>query len=96
MKKHGFYVRFMDDWIVIGRDRAELEEVAMRCRSFLCDALRLDAPDRKTSLVPVTHGIDWLGFVLFPYHRVLRPVTMRRMRRRPYCRTETSNRLEFH
>jgi len=76
------YARYMDDWIVVGRDRSALEEIAMRCRVFLRDQLRLDAPERKTSLVPVTRGVDWLGFVLFPHHRVLRTATMRRMRHR--------------
>lgn len=42
--------------------------------------LRLDAPDRKTSITSVARGVDWIGFVLFPHHRVLRPVTLRRIR----------------
>lgn len=73
------YARYMDDWVVVGRDREWLERIAERCRTFLREQLRLDAPEWKTSLVPVTRGADWLGFVLFPHHRVLRPVTIRRM-----------------
>lgn len=76
------YARYMDDWIVVGRDRGELERIALRCRVFLCDRLCLGAPERKTSLVSVTHGVDWLGFVLFPHHRILRPTTVRRMQHR--------------
>lgn len=76
------YARYMDDWVIVGRDREELERIALRCREFLRNALRLDAPERKTSLVSVTRGVDWLGFVCFPHHRVLRPVTVRRLRRR--------------
>lgn len=75
------YARYMDDWIVIGRDCAELEDTAVRCREFLRNRLRLDAPDRKTSIVSVMRGVDWLGFRLLPHHRVLRPVTFQRMQR---------------
>ncbi|MDO8622180.1 MAG: reverse transcriptase domain-containing protein [bacterium] len=76
------YARYMDDWVIIGRDRAGLEHMAERCRVFLAEALRLEAPASKTWIAPVHRGVDWLGFVLFPHHRILRSSTMHRMRSR--------------
>lgn len=76
------YARYMDDWIMIGRDYGALTRIAVCCQAFLRDALRLDAPERKTSLTPVHRGVDWLGFVLFPHHHVLRPTTVQRLRHR--------------
>lgn len=81
------YARYMDDWIVASRDGTELERVVQCCRALLRDRLYLDAPERKTSIVSVHRGVDWLGFVLFPHHRVLRPVTLRRLRHRTRERT---------
>ncbi|MDO8462932.1 MAG: reverse transcriptase/maturase family protein [bacterium] len=80
------YARYMDDWVVVGRDPAALHAAAQHGRTFLRDALRLDAPPEKTSIVPVTRGVDWLGFRIFPHHRVLRPTTVRHLRRRIHHR----------
>ncbi|MBI3255622.1 MAG: hypothetical protein HYZ63_01500 [Candidatus Andersenbacteria bacterium] len=42
------------------------------------------APDHpsKVSIATLASGVDFLGWVHFPYHRVPRPATVRRMRRR--------------
>lgn len=74
------FARYMDDWIVMHRDPVMLGDIAMQCCAFLRDALHLDVPDRKVSITSVHRGVDWLGHVLFPHHRVLRHATMRRMR----------------
>lgn len=78
----GRYARYMDDWVVVGRDVGVLAHVAERCCAFLRATLRCDVPDAKVSITPVHRGVDWLGAVLFPHHRVLRPETMRRLRQR--------------
>lgn len=80
------YARYMDDWIIVGRDRGALERITERCRAFLNETLRLDAPASKTWIAPVHRGVDWLGFVLFRYHRILRPATIHRMRGRIHSR----------
>lgn len=76
------YARYMDDWVVVSRDRGVLEYIASRCCIFLRTALLLNVPDRKVSITPVLRGVDWLGFRIFPHHRVLRPATIRRLRQR--------------
>ena len=86
------YARYMDDWIIVHRDRDVLKRAAERCRIFLREALRLEAPVSKTWITPVHRGVDWLGFVLLPHHRVLRQATMRRMRHR--IRSRVFDRLD--
>ncbi len=74
------YARYMDDTIVVSRDRDALASYVARCRAFLRDVLHLEVPEEKTTITSVDRGVDWLGFVLFPHHRVLRMATLRRMR----------------
>ncbi|MBI4142618.1 hypothetical protein HY480_01960 [Candidatus Uhrbacteria bacterium] len=81
------YARYMDDAVLVGGDRDVLTTYAAQCRVFLRDVLHLEVPEEKTSITPVHRGVDWLGYVLFPHHRVLRPVTLRRMRDRIRSRT---------
>ncbi len=46
---------------------------------FLWDELRLTLHPHKVSIGTVAAGIDFLGWVHFPDHRVLRTVAKRRM-----------------
>lgn len=46
------------------------------------NARRLRLHPDKVSIEPVSSGVDFLGWVHFPYHRVLRTTTKRRMFKR--------------
>jgi len=45
----------------------------------LRERLRLDIHPKKVILKTYSGGIDYLGYVCFPHHRVLRTKTKRRM-----------------
>ncbi|MBI3421139.1 MAG: hypothetical protein HY006_03680, partial [Candidatus Sungbacteria bacterium] len=76
------YIRYADDFVLLSRDKKWLEEQIPMIESFLnnCLALRLH-PD-KVSIQTVASGVDFLGWVHFPRHRVPRPATVRRMLKR--------------
>jgi RNA-directed DNA polymerase len=77
----GAYVRYADDLLLFGHDKAQLH--AWRERISACLArLRLVLHDRKTQIYPVETGIPFLGFRLYPTHRRLkRPNVVRFVRR---------------
>lgn len=66
----GGYVRYVDDFLLFGEDKAVLwqwrEAVVRRLARF-----RLTIHDRAQPR-PVTEGIPFLGFVVFPQHRRLK------------------------
>lgn len=84
--KHGLraraYVRYADDFVLLSADRAELELALPRIRAFLWDELRLELHPDKVSIRTFASGVDFLGWVHFPDHRVLRTSSKRRMFRR--------------
>ena len=65
------YVRYVDDFVLVHRDREQLNRWQIRIADFLRTHLRLDLkPDAK--LRPLVEGIDFLGYVRFPTHQVVR------------------------
>ncbi len=75
------YIRYGDDFVILSRDRAWLESILLQVRNFLWDELRLTLHPKKISMRTVASGVDFLGWVHFPNHRVLRTVTKHRMLR---------------
>lgn len=73
------YIRYADDFVFLSHDRQWLESVLPQVRDFLWDELRLNLHPNKISIRTVASGVDFLGWVHFPDHRVLRSTTKRRM-----------------
>jgi hypothetical protein len=74
------YVRFVDDFVLVHHDRAVLAEWKERIEQFLADELQLKLKD-DVRLRPLSAGIDFLGYVVYPTHtrvrkRVLRHATV--------------------
>ncbi len=76
------YIRYADDFIVFSESRAHLERLIPRIAEFLNDRLRLELHPDKLFIKTAASGVDFLGWVHFPDHRVLRTATKRRMVRR--------------
>lgn len=76
------YIRYADDFVVLSRDRNWLLSLIPRIQTFLWNQLRLELHPTKVSIGTLASGVDFLGWVHFPYHRVLRTVTKKRMMRR--------------
>ena len=76
------YVRYADDFVVLSPDRRHLEEVVLAIESFLWERLRLRLHPAKISIRNFYQGTDFLGYVVFPGHKILRTKTKRRMLRK--------------
>ena len=65
------YLRYVDDFVLVHRDRAVLESWQREIEQFLAERLqlRLKADIR---LRPLSSGIDFLGYIIFPTHTLVR------------------------
>lgn len=83
-RRERWYVRYMDDFAVIHRDKRHLQALRIDVERRLADNLRLTT-NRKTEVFPVRHhggrGLDFLGFHLWPDGRRLRKASLRRLKR---------------
>lgn len=75
-----YYVRYMDDVIILGPDKETLKDWKAAIEIFLRDALALDLND-KTSIRPVRLGVEFVGVRIWPTHMKLRKSTVRRLKR---------------
>jgi retron-type reverse transcriptase len=76
------YLRYADDFVIISKNKIFLESLISIVRNFLEEHLKLILHPKKIVLRPWHQGLDFLGYVSFPHHTVLRTKTKRRMLRR--------------
>lgn len=79
LKLH-YYIRYMDDVIILHPDKAYLGEVKNEIEQFLNDVLHLQL-NSKTAIRPCTMGIDFVGFRIWATHRKLKKKTVKKIKR---------------
>ena len=77
-----YYIRYADDFVLVSEDKTELEQLLPLIQEFLFERLTLSLHPNKVFIKTFASGIDFLGWVHFPYYRVLRTSTRRRMLQR--------------
>ncbi len=73
------YIRYCDDFVILHTDRQYLESIVLKVRHFLHEHLRLTLHPGKIIFRKYRQGIDFLGYVSFPSHTILRVKTKKRM-----------------
>lgn len=74
------YVRYMDDFVILHEDKKYLHTLWRAIEEYLGDNLHLEL-NRKTAVFPARHGIDFLGYRIFPGHKLLRKRYIKRTKR---------------
>ena len=81
--KHGLhvkhYARYTDDFAIASPDKTYLENLIEPISCFLYDHLALALHPKKIFIRKLHHGVDFLGYVIFPKHRLIRTKTRRRI-----------------
>lgn len=80
--KAKYYIRYADDFVVLSRDKDWLISIVSIMQDFLNTELKLNLHPQKLSISTLSSGIDFLGWVHFPHHRILRTTAKRRMIKR--------------
>ncbi len=77
--KAKYYIRYADDFVILSEDRDGLLELTPKISDFLKEELGLSLHPDKVLVRSISSGVDFLGWVHFPDHRILRTVTKKRM-----------------
>ena len=80
--KAGYYIRYADDFIFVDTNKENLQKLLADVGHFLSEKLKLTLHPNKVFIKSYSSGVDFLGWVHFPKHRVLRTSTKNRMFRR--------------
>ena len=74
-----YYIRYADDFVIFSRDKIFLEKLVLEIAEFLEKHLKLQLHPNKLSIETIYSGVDFLGWIIFPKHIILRTKTKKRM-----------------
>lgn len=77
-----YYARYTDDFVIISNDRNYLLDLLPKISDFLGNELMLKLHPKKIHLRKLNQGVDFLGYIILPYHMQLRAKTKRRIPRK--------------
>ncbi|MDT3699756.1 MAG: reverse transcriptase domain-containing protein [Thermincola sp.] len=76
-----YYIRYMDDVIILSHDKAQLHLYKEMIEEFLETKLKLNL-NRKTAIRPISLGIEFVGYRLWPTHIKVKKSSALKMKRR--------------
>ena len=76
-----YYIRYMDDFVILHKDKRYLNDILQKIKKFLNAKLELELNNR-TSLFPVSQGIDFVGYRIWRNYRLLRKTSVKRMKKK--------------
>jgi len=75
-----YYVRYVDDFVVLHRSKRQLEIWKESINQFLYNSLKLELHKQKSRIIPLSRGIDFVGFRNFENYRLLRNRSIQSMK----------------
>lgn len=76
------YARYTDDFVIVSENYQYLANLTQSIEIFLKSKLQLSLHPNKVKIRKYSQGIDFLGYVIFPHHKLVRKRTVKRMRRK--------------
>lgn len=80
--KAKYYLRYVDDFVILHRDKKTLEAWKDVIDQFLRYSLKVELHADKTRIVALEEGVTLLGFRVFHYYRLLKKSNARRIIKR--------------
>ena len=82
--KSKYYIRYVDDFISLHSSKKRLEFWNKEISRFLNKELKLELHPDKSKIIPLSKGIDFVGFRNFYYFKLLRRRSINKMRNKLY------------
>ena len=73
-----YYLRYMDDFLILAPEKPVLHQWREEIRKFLKVELDLTLKKSTGQVFPTYLGVDFIGFVTFSTHRLVRKASLRR------------------
>jgi retron-type reverse transcriptase len=77
----GRYIRYCDDFILLGNDKEQLKDAAGQIERYLA-SVRLRLHRNTLFIRPAKAGMTFVGYRIWPTHRLLKKQNIRNLRRR--------------
>jgi len=76
--KAKYYIRYVDDFVILHSSKSQLETWKEKINQFLKEKLKLELHPEKSKIIPLSRGIDFLGFRNFYHFKLLRKRNIRK------------------
>ena len=67
-----YYIRYVDDFVILHNSKKQLKIWREQIDEFLREDLELELHKDKSHIIPISRGVDFVGFRNFYYYRLLR------------------------
>jgi len=67
-----YYLRYVDDFIILDNSRDKLEKIKIIVNNFLKENLKINLHPNKSRVIKIERGVSFLGFRIFYYHKLIR------------------------
>ena len=82
MLKAEFYIRYVDDFVILHYDYKILEKYKEEINYYSTKNLKIELHPDKTKIMPLKDGINLLGYRVFYHHKLLRKANKRKFDRK--------------
>lgn len=79
--KAKYYIRYVDDFVILHEQKNILEDYKQRINYYLLNNLKLELHPEKSSIFPLRKGVTLLGYRNFYHYRLLRKSNLRKFER---------------
>ncbi len=80
--KARYYIRYVDDFVILHRDKVVLKKWREEIDNFLKSELKIQLHREKTRIILCEKGITFLGFKIFRHYRLLKKSNAKRIWKR--------------
>jgi retron-type reverse transcriptase len=78
--KAKYYIRYVDDFVIFHQSKEQLRIWKSKIDEFLRERLKIELHPQKSRIIPISKGIDFVGFRNFYHYRLLRKRNVRNIR----------------
>lgn len=76
-----YYIRYVDDFVVLHRSKKRLNYFQKEITQFL-ESIKLELHPEKTKIIPLQKGVTFLGYRVFYHYKLLRKRNLKYFRKR--------------
>lgn len=75
-----YYIRYVDDFIILEKTLEKMREYKIKIHKFLKKSLSIELHPEKTKITILSRGICFLGLRIFPHHKLLKKSNIRKFK----------------
>ncbi len=77
--KAKYYIRYVDDFVILHESKLQLIKWKEEINQFLKEKLKIELHPQKSRIIPLSQGVDFVGFRNFAHFKLLRKRNIRKM-----------------